>query len=892
MPIQPGTRLGPYEVVAQIGAGGMGEVWRGRDTRLDREVAIKILPDSFAASDEARARFEREAKVISSISHPHICVLYDVGHEGETHYLVMELLAGETLAERLMRGPLQPAEVLRYGAEVADALDRAHRQGVVHRDLKPGNVMLTKDGAKLLDFGLARPGSEAARPLDRLSEMATHAKALTAEGTIVGTFQYMAPEQLEGQEADARTDIFALGALLFEMATGRPAFSGRSKTSLIAAIVSHEPSPISSLAAMSPPALDHVVRNCLAKSPDERWQSAHDVGSQLRWIAGAGSQAGVAAAVVSTRRKRRNVLAVAAVLGWTSVAALAGWIALRDGGAREAPEPFRAELVPPPGVEVAPVVAGHGALSPPGRRLAVIGGEEDKVLLMVRSLATGEVLGLAGTEGATFPFWSPDARWLAFFADEKLKKIESGGGPVQIVTEAHAGRGGSWGAGGTIVFAADILGPLRRVSENGGSSEPVTEPASDEVTHRMPHLLPDGKRFLFVEKVSRSQAFGNIAAGSVECGPSRVVVERASNPQYAAGYLFFVRDRNLVAQRFDPEQLSAEGAHIPIADSIEYYNPRDIGNFSVSAAGWLVFRRSVLEKSRLAWFDRNGREVEAVGDPDFFLGGWASPDIPLVALIRSDAAGAASDIWVMDLGRGQLTRSTFISTSGAIEAVFSPSGDRLAVSSFVGAGLAGSALWIQPISGSGSKQTILESTSFLAEDWSRDGAFLIGTVQERETSHDIAYIRLGNEPPEIRKLVATRFQESDGCLSPDGKWLAYVSDETGRSEVYLSDFPAGARKWQISAAGGSGPVWSRDGRELYFATDKAYFAVSIAGSGSAEVGALRQILDRAPFAGRQIVAGAGLGGERILALAPAGVASPEPLRLIRNWRAELERRSR
>jgi Tol biopolymer transport system component len=888
MAISPGTNLGPYEIVSQIGAGGMGEVWRARDSRLGRDVAIKILPQSCAENDAVRARFEREAKMISSMNHPNICVIHDVGHEADTHFLVMELIDGESLATRLERGPLPSADVFRYGAQIADALDRAHKQGIVHRDLKPGNVMITQDGAKLLDFGLARPVSVSGR-VDELTRTTPVVQPLTAEGTIVGTFQYMAPEQLEGQEADARTDIFALGALLYEMATAQPAFKGASRTTLIAAIVSSEPPPISALQATIPPALDHVVRNCLQKNPDDRWQSAHDVASQLQWIGEAGSQAGVAAAVVTTRRKRRNVVAVAAVAGWIGVAALAGWITLRGGTATESTEPFRAELVTPPGMTVGSVNVGHVVLSPDGDRLAFTSGAEDGFKLAVRDLASASVVRLEGTEGATFPFWSVDGRWLAFFADEKLKRINAAGGPVQIIADAHAGRGGSWGADGTIVFAADIHGPLRRVSENGDSLTPVTAPASESVTHRMPHLLPDGERFLFIERESRNQAFGSIAAGTIDGVETSVIVERASNPQYANGYLFFVRDGNLMAQRFDPDALTVEGSLIPIADSIEYYNPRDIGHFSVSATGLLVYKQQTFRQTQLAWFDAEGRELDTIGDADFLEDGRMSRDRSQVALSRHDPAAGTRDIWVMDLGRGQLTRSTFLSTSGGIDAAFSPSGDRLAISSFVGAGWAGSAVWIQPVSGSGSKETLLESTSFSVNEWSADGVYLVGSIQETETGHDVAYIDLSASPPELRVFVATRFSETSPSLSPNGKWLAYESNETGRTEVFLSDFPGAGRKWQISDSGGRYPQWTTDGRELWFGAGAAIYAIAIQGEGtSAEIGTPRLVLDLAPFEDRNIAGGITFEGERVLALKFAGDSLPEPLRLIRNWRAALE----
>jgi eukaryotic-like serine/threonine-protein kinase len=533
MSLQSGSRLGPYELQAPIGAGGMGEVWRGRDTRLDRSVAVKILPATFAQDEDRRARFEREAKAISSLNHPHICTLFDVGRDGETHFLVMELLEGEALADRLRKGSLPLEQVLKFGAQVSDALDAAHRQGIVHRDLKPGNVVLTKSGAKLLDFGLART-STGLGGVSGSTEMPTEARPLTAAGTVLGTFQYMAPEQLEGAEADGRTDIFALGALLYEMATGKRAFEGKSKTSLIAAILSQQPPPISQVAPVMPPALDHVVRKCLEKDPDDRWQSARDVASELRWIAEAGSQAGVPASLALRRKSRERVAWVLAA-GCAAAATLGfAWAIRLRGIAREAERPFYSEVVLPADAPLAGVTLGAMAFSPDGRRLAMVVIQAAPGLA-VRDLASGETKPLAGTDGATFPFWSPDSRSLAFFAEGRLKKVEATGGPVQVVCDANAGRGGSWGRDGAIVFAPDIGGPLMTVHEAGGIPSAATRTPSPNASHRNPWFLPDGRHFLFTSRERGSDPVGSIAIASLDAGDARPLVERGSNPQYADG---------------------------------------------------------------------------------------------------------------------------------------------------------------------------------------------------------------------------------------------------------------------------------------------------------------------------------------------------------------------
>ncbi len=712
MPIQAGSRLGPYELTAPIGAGGMGEVWRGKDTRLDRSVAIKILPTGFAEDEERRQRFEREAKAISSLNHPHICTLFDVGHEGDAHFLVMELLEGEVLADRLQKGPLPLDQVVKLGAQVAEALSAAHKQGIVHRDLKPGNVVLTKSGAKLLDFGLARTGAGLGGPSGS-TELPTEMKPLTTAGTVLGTFQYMAPEQLEGTEADARTDIFALGALLYEMATARRAFEGKSKTSLIAAILASQPPPISSVQPVMPPALDHVVKKCLEKDPEDRWQSAHDVASELRWIGEAGSQAGVPT-TLSVRRRSRERLAWGLALAFAAAGAGGlGWALHLRGALHEADRPFRVELVPPPEIAVAPVVQGALALSPDGRRMAFVAGGDTRSSLAVRDLATGETKRLAGTDGATFPFWSPDSRWIAFFSEGRLRKIEAAGGPVQAVCEANAGRGGSWGRDGAIVFAPDITGPLVKVPAGGGTPTPTTSTAAADVDAPQP-LVPARRTPLPLHGArERERAFGSIAVGSLEGGAATTLLERGSNPQYADGHLFTVIDGNLVAQRFDAaKQVLLGQASAARRRGGVLQPPRHRcstpcpGPASSSTAG------TVSGQTQLVWLDRSGKEVATVGEPSYYGALHLGADGRTLAAVRSDAAGANADVWVLDLQRAQVTRATFASAPSDLTVALSPDGARLAVSASSVGGWAGATLWIQPVSGSGSRQSLLEKVSF------------------------------------------------------------------------------------------------------------------------------------------------------------------------------------
>jgi len=902
MNLQPGVRLGPYEILSPLGAGGMGEVWKAKDTRLDREVAIKILPAGLALNEQFRSRFEREAKVISSLNHPNICTLHDVGEipSPETsgaqlgnsgaalHYLVLELVEGESLADRIKKGPLALTDVLRYGAQIADALDAAHRRGIIHRDLKPENVMLSRSGAKLLDFGLARTASEGAGVISGLTSLPTEVRQLTAEGTILGTFQYMAPEQLEGLEADARTDIFALGAVLYEMATGKKAFTAKSKTSLIAAIVTSQPEPVSAAMPLTPPLLDHVIRKCLEKDPEDRWQSARDVAGQLRWVSEAGSQAGAARVVVASRRLHRRVLMAAAVCGWIAAAGLLAWSWSARQGEAEADRPLRAELVPPSGVELNDTYNGAVALSPDGKYLAVIGsGEGQRPHLIVRDLLTGEYRSLDGTEGATFPFWSPDSRWIGFFSDAKLRKILGTGGPLQVLCDAHNGRGGSWSPSGVVVFAPDIQGPLMQVPDGGGTPKPVTQIPRDSITHRNPHFLPDGKNFLFTERETIAEPVGHVAMASLDGGKALTVVEQASNPQFSDGYLLFVRDGNLMALRMDSTTGKIEGSPSPVAEAVEYFNPRDLGNFTLSRSGDLVYRKRQARKTQLAWIDTGGKEPEPIGDAGYYRSVQVGTDGKRALLLQNTPDGTSSDLWIMELARGQAVRSTFQSMTGTIQGVVSPDGSLMAVSSSAGAGWKKSTTWLQSPTGGGKQEKVLESSPFYVSDWSPDGRYLVGMIQQTGSGFDIATVDLKG-PRKIEIFQGNRFNEQSASFSPDGRWLLWVSDESGKPEVFLTDFPAARQKWQVSSGLGADPFWSPDGSQIFYNTPEGLFRVSLGSSAAPDPGKPTLVLkeDSAhPDLAGPIVA---TDGKRFLALRYAEAGNPEPLRLIRNWRQTLQ----
>ncbi len=882
MAIANGTRLGPYEILAPIGAGGMGEVYQGRDTRLERTVAIKVLAEHFSSNVEQKQRFEREAKAISALQHPHICTLYDVGQESGTDYLVMEYLEGETLAQRLFRGPLPTPQLLKIGMETADALERAHRQGVVHRDLKPGNVILTKSGAKLVDFGLAKP----ARMATASSMSAVTAPSpvsptspITQQGVVVGTFQYMSPEQIEGKEADARSDIFALGAVLYEMATGKRAFEGKSQLSVASAILEKEPEPITSVQPMAPAALEHVIKVCLAKDPEERWQSAADVMRELKWIEESGSRAAPAAPARGLRLRRWARVGVA-VTGWAlAVAALvfAGYYARR---ASTASQLVKAEINPPAGQDFAGVVTGSVAISPRGDRLAFLGSSGNRLALWIRDLATGQTQVLAGTEGAAFPFWSSDGRFLGFFADGRLKKIAASGGAVDVVCDAPNGRGGTWNAEGVIVFTPNLSDALYQVPEGGGSPRVVTQ-AEKGVSHRFPRFLPDGRHFLFIVRGSAQETVGDLYAGSLDGAAPKLVLASGSAAQYAGGFLLFIKNGNLVAQRFSLRDLAVSGTPVAIAEKVEYFSQRDIGNFSVSEHGALVYRPEPFTQVQYQWVDRAGRALGSVGAPGFLTDPRLSPDGKKLATFVGEAGGTG-DLWVVDVERNAASRLTFLRTQSA-SAVFSPDGSEIIWAE--GRGWSGT-LMRQPAAGGGTAQKLMESdTGLMAFEWTRDGRSVILGRQHVTNDWDILHLSLTGEP-KPQPIVHGPFLELDARLSPNGRWLAYASGESGRLEVYVTAFPGPGGRWQVTSRGGVSPHWSPDGKELYFVSENKMRAVEIADPGQFSLGQARDLFDMDPSLSDFDVAP---DGKRFLVQKRAGGAAAPPLNMVLNWEKLVEK---
>jgi len=805
--LQSGTRLGAYEILAPVGAGGMGEVYRAKDTKLGRDVAIKVLPEKFFEDRESIARFEREAKSLAAVSHPNIAALYNFEEISGRHLLVMELAEGQTLTDRLLKGPLPLDQLLRLAIEIALALDAAHRAGIVHRDLKPGNVMLTKSGVKMLDFGLAKAAASPIQPSELTSQPTELPKNLTEKGTILGTFQYMAPEQLEGKEADNRTDIFAFGAVLYEMATGKKAFAGSSQASLISAIMSSDPPLVSAIQPMTPPALDRVVRTCLAKDPEERWQNAHDVASELKWIS-EGSQAGAPAVVVSRRKARERLawsLRAAALL--VAVAALA--LVWRRPG--EPARVVRLSLETP--VKAPFQTFDHATLSPDGRLVAFIARTSvGKRVIWIRPLASLAARELAGTENAVQLFWSPSSASIGFFAEGKLKRIEASGGPPQVLCEAPYPLGGSWSRDGVILFAPKSFDVLYRVASTGGTAAPVTKLGPREDSHIWPCFLPDGKHFVFLADASNTSDH-SIRLGSLDTPESeKLVAPAVTNPGFAPpDWLLFVRAGTLVAQRLDVANHRLTGDAVPLGEQIAPNEPMHGFEFSASQTGVLLYR-SEDPDSQLVWFDRTGRRLATVGEPIRYARFELAPNERQVAYEKLDADGRHGNLWLLDLERGSTSRLT--STPGSdYGPIWSPDGRKILFAS----SRSGLPDLFEITSGGGSAEKLVfhDAQDKNPLDWSRDGRFALFVSISPATSEDIWILPL-SEGGKPAPLVATRFSEIDAQISPDGRWFAYSSDESGRPEVYVQSISDASRRYQVSTSGGSRPRWRGDGKELFF----------------------------------------------------------------------------
>jgi eukaryotic-like serine/threonine-protein kinase len=841
MALAPGTKLGPYEIVAPLGAGGMGEVYRARDTRLDRDVAVKVLPADLSSDPNLRQRLEREAKAVSKLSHPNICTLNDVGQHDGIDYLVMELVEGETLEQRLTKGPLPTEQTIRYSTQIADALAKAHRLGVTHRDLKPSNIMLTKMGAKLMDFGLAKQSGPS--PLaTALTEMTVEQQKLTSQGMLVGTFQYMAPEQLEGKDADTRTDLFALGEVIYEMATGKPAFSGKSRATLIAAILTTDPPPITKVQPLTPPALERVVRKCLSKDPEDRWQSASDLATELNWIAEGGLQPGTPVPV-TLKWKTRERLAWAVAMAGLLVASLAG-----AAYYHEASKPAQVvRAVIPTEEGTSPVMAGDlggpVVLSPDGKTLAFGATDtQGKVTLWVRDLDGLHARSLAGTDGATMPFWSPDGRSLAYFAGGKLKTVPVEGGTPADICDAPAGRGGTWNAQGTILFSPQYESAIYQVSASGGAATPVTTvDNAKHDSHRWPYFLPDGRHFLYlaVNRMVGREPNDAIYFASLDGKENRLLMHAFANAAYGAGRLLFMRGDALMAQSLDPDTGKLTGEPTRIAQDIGVDPTIWRAAFDVARSNILVYAAGGSLGGQAVWFDSSGKELGIVVDKALNLYHVRiSPDGQKVA---TDFGETTTSVWVYDLRRKVNTRLTLDQEANVDAPVWSPDGRWIV---YHGLQNGHNNIYRKAAGGFGERDRLLEGASVnqVPSDWSPDGKSLLFSSGDLAGQGQVWMLPLNGDHKPV-PIAQNGNVSKDARFSPDGRWIAYASDASGKFEVYVIPSDRTSGRWQISSAGGLQPVWRRDGKEIfYLALDNALMSVPITLSKDVvEVGAVRQL---------------------------------------------------
>ena len=906
MALTSGTKLGPYEIQAPLGAGGMGEVYRARDTRLERTVAIKVLPHHLSSNPDLKQRFEREARSISSLNHSRICILHDVGHQDGVDFLVMEYLDGETLVQRLRNGSLPLKEALRIGVELCEALEAAQRVGIVHRDLKPGNIMLTKSGAKLMDFGLAKaaattPGSQSASaPLlsaaKTMSE-ATPLSPLTTAGTVIGTIQYMAPEQIEGKEADARSDLFALGAVLYEMVTGKRPFEGKSQISVASAILEKDPEPMRTIKPLTPATFEHVVETLLAKDPEGRFQSAHDVRLELEWIGKNLAQLTAPAAEIETKSSLPSLPWILAAVGLVAAIGLA----VLHFTARAAEPMVRTQIASSDKFDFNFVGdnAGPPVISPDGAHIVFSAHALGKQQLFLRSLDNLTPQPIPGTDDATFPFWSPDSRSIGFFADAKLKRMDIGGGPATIICDAPVGRGASWGPNGTIVFSPQYSSPIYQVPATGGTPAVLTKLTNNYTTHRWPTFLPDGKHLLYLAANHAAPTVGDTAVfwASLDGKQNKLVVSTPSNAVFASGYLLFVRQNALMAQPFDPSSGELRGQASVLNDDVQVDNSVWRGTFSASEKGAMIYQPGPAAGAmQLTWFDDHGREIGHLGEPDDYYQVELSPDGKRAAAAIGTVGYA---IWVYDVKQNTRTRLTF-GNNLDVSPIWSRDGKQIAY--MRGVVTARQSILVKAADGSGEEEKLLDSGAYQGLqnglcDWSPDGRYMlyIAGVASVGNGTDIWALPLfGDRKPFA--YIAAPGNQLYAQFSPDGRWVAYSSDESGTLEVYVEPFPWTGAKWQVSNGGGVLPRWRRDGKQIFFLRmgSASTFGADVDGHGSSfEVGTMHTLYNvnnlSPNTAGQQFsVTG---DGQRFLQITTGDTGKGRlPLNVIQNWTAQLQGR--
>lgn len=810
MALPLGTRLGPYEIISAIGAGGMGEVYRARDTRLDRTVAVKVLPFHLSESAEAKQRFEREARAISSLSHPNICHLYDVGSQRGTEYLVMEYLEGETLAERLRKGALPLEQVLKIGTEVSEALEAAHSQGILHRDLKPGNIMLTRSGAKLMDFGLAKSATAFANsmavvagpstpssPTLTIASLSSPAEPLTQKGAVLGTLQYIAPEVLQGKDTDARSDIFSFGCVLYEMITGQRAFPGKSQLTVMSAILERDPEPILALQPDTPPPLEYVVRTCLAKNPAERWQSAGDIARNFQMVRSVGRQT-----QPTTGSHTGLAYGLAAVCFLAAVGAL--WWALASGKPKPHAAAAPAQFSFPAATNTA---VNDLAVSPDGRQIAFA----DADAIWVRPLDSQVPRRLPDTAGERLIFWSPDGHSIAFLSGIKLRRISLPDAVVQDICEIHgfSPAGGTWGED-DVILIGNWHGPAMKVTASGG--QPVAmKLEKDQNGQRWPRFLPDGRHFLYLSATggmvptadNRQVRYADLA------GNSRVVLRENSNAEYASGNLLYVKEGALVAVPFDSASGEVKGAPVLLEANINFRAAFGLGYFAVGPG---VLAYTVAQPEFLGWVDRDGRGSTPVGHEAALTSFDVSPDGKAAVMELSNERTGNGELWMMDLQRQVVTRITNDDSSWNWGPIWSADGKTIYFSSTRSGD---SDIYERRIGQSQDRIVFAGRDRFGPLDVSHDGKYLLYEDLDRSTGADLWALPLSGDKKPFA-YIKTNYMESSARFSPDGRWVAYVSNESGDYEVYVQSFPAPGQEIRVSSQGGMDPRWRADGRELYF----------------------------------------------------------------------------
>jgi Tol biopolymer transport system component/predicted Ser/Thr protein kinase len=876
-----GRQIGAYTILSHLGAGGMGEVYKATDTRLNRAVAIKVLPHHGAADPELRQRFEREAKTLAALSHAHICPIHDVGSQDGIDFLVMEYLDGETLEQRLKRGALPLAQALQIGIQIADALTAAHRAGIIHRDLKPGNIMLTTSGAKLLDFGLAklRP-TEVATGMSRAD---TVSRPLTGQGTLLGTLHYMAPEQVEGKEADNRSDLFSFGAVVYEMVTGKRAFEGKSQASLIAAILERQPVPMSSLQPMSPPALDRVVTKCLSKNPDRRWQTARDLHDELQWVADAGAHVGVATSTRVTRSGGRAWLVGSFLLAFFT--AFAAWYLKPAPPASQSVTRFAITLQPGDrlpalidGPQASPVVG----VSPDGRYFAYIAVRNNTQQIFVRAVDGTEARPVAGSEGASGNLvFSSDGEWISYTVAGDLRKIPRGGGKALSLGSGFGSGIAAWGETGTLIFGGSGGGPNGlQMAAAGGPRHALTRPEKDEL-HRLPDVLPGQRGVLFT---SGARDTPRVSLYSTATRESRDLIDGGTFPRYAAsGHLLYAQNGALFAVPFDAERLEVRGSAVPILESVVQAQS-GAAQYGISTTGTLIYLSDAgtTPRRQLVWVARDGTEQPLPAPIRGYDWPRLSPDG------RRIAVEVGAQTWMYDIERDTFTRFAFEGTQND-SPVWTPDSRRIAFRSNRDGPL--NIYWQWADGSGGTERLTMSQQNQIPGTWSTDGQLLAFHANAPTTLRDIWVLPLDDRKP--RLFLQTPANEGAPRFSPDGKWVAYASNESGRPEVYVQPYPGPGGKWQISADGGTEPVWNRNGHELFYRSGSRMMSVPVVTDTSFAVGKPALLFDGAYVAVEfPLVAvnyDVSADGERFLLLKeePTDAATPQ-INVVLNWFEELK----